>query len=182
MKLFARLRLIALTSLILGSVPAHAETYFGMNIGKSEHKFSSGSDNDTDLAWKLYGGYKVNQTFGVEAGYVAHGTVELDWAEGGLGSKAATLYVAGTATVPLSGQFSLIGKLGLADNRHKWSDPRYSNPTTTNTTAMAGIGLSYAFSPSMSGVVEYEDFGKVFNEHNFEIKARTLSVGLRKSF
>lgn len=185
MTLFARLALVALAGALASTSAAAAplseqgKAYAGFNLGKSEHTFSYGAPDKSDLAWKLYGGYQFTDTFGVEAGYVAHGEVSTGW-EGR--SKASTLYVAGTATVPLSAQFALIGKLGVADNRHKGSYPGWSGPTTVKASPMAGVGVTYAFAPSLTGVVEFEHFGKIYGRDSINAKASTLSVGVRKSF
>lgn len=186
MKTFFNPALLALTAAFAAAVPftAHAENYVGLSVGKSEQKLSAGEFkfDKRDTAWKVYGGHKFNETFGVEAGFVSHGEVRRTIAAGEWNSDASTVYVAATATLPLAGGFSLTGKLGIADNRQKYGSGGWESPTSVTTKAMAGVGASYKFTPTVSGVVEYEHFGKVYNYYGTSIKANTLSLGVRKSF
>ena len=76
----------------------------------------------------------------------------------------------------MGNQFSLFGKLGLANHRTS-----INGSSKTNTQAFAGAGLSYAFTQAVSGVVEYEDFGEVI-DGPITAKPRVVSVGLRVAF
>ena len=182
-----KLKLIIATGAALGlfTTLAHADGgYAGLSIGSAEQKknFEFSSTNisrtkDTTTAFKLLAGYQFNPMFGVEAGWVHHGSSDLPLSGRIASLKPESFYAAGTATVPLGNQFSLFGKLGLANHRTD-----IDGSSKTNTQAFAGVGLSYAFTQTVSGVVEYEDFGKVADEQPITAKSRVVSVGLRVAF
>jgi OOP family OmpA-OmpF porin len=181
-----KLKLIIATGAALGlfTTLAHADGgYAGLSVGSAEQKknvaFSSTNidrTKDSTTAFKLLAGYQYNPTFGVEAGWVHHGSSDV-----ALSGRIATLkpesfFAAGTATVPLGNQFSLFGKLGLAHHR---TDIDGSHQT--NNRGFAGLGLSYAFTQMVSGVVEYEDFGEVL-DGPISAKSRVVSAGVRVAF
>ena len=181
-----------LASAFVFSASAHAAgAYVGANVGSAQHKLSidgeSGKERKT--AVKLYGGYTLNENLGVEAGYVRLGKVSDSETDGfntaSLDYRARALYVAGTATLPLSQEFSVFAKAGITANRGKvtarlngFSD----SMSRSNTTAMFGIGAEYSFAKNMSVVAEYENFGKVIDEKDGNTKAQMVSVGLRYKF
>ena len=171
-------------ALSLFTTLAHADGgYAGLSVGSAEQKnsFEFSSTNidrtkDTTTAFKLLAGYQFNPTFGVEAGWVRHGASDVKLSGMVATVKPESFYAAGTVALPLGNQFALFGKLGLANHRTK-----FSGSTRTNTRAFAGAGLSYAFTQTVAGVVEYEDFGEVL-DGPVTAKSRIVSVGLRVAF
>jgi OOP family OmpA-OmpF porin len=91
--------------------------------------------------------------------------------------KPESFYAAGTATLPLGTQFALFGKLGAA--RNHVDD---LGPAKDDTRVLLGAGLTYMFTSTLSGVVEYEDFGKLVGGVPFTVKSRVFTLGLRASF
>lgn len=162
----------------LSPVLAQAQqSYVGVNVGRSELKTEAApfGNEETDTGYKVYGGYQFNQTFGVEAGHVWLGEVVTPLSGLINTTRARALYAAGTATFPVAPQFALFGKLGISHNRLKSGVDRSDNR------AFAGIGASYAFTPAIAGVIEYEHFGKL-NDDAFRVKANFLSAGIRATF
>lgn len=176
--------IIAAAGLMASSAQAQ-QSYVGVNVGQTEHKLEIdgvGSLKDDDTAFKIYTGYKYDQTFGIEAGYVHHGESEIRG--GGLraAAKPQSIYLAGTATLPLANQFSLFGKLGASYNRVKASATGFGSETESRTSLLAGVGAAYAFTPTVSGVIEYENFGKLADDDGTRLKANTVSIGVRAAF
>lgn len=161
---------------------AQAQSYIGANVGRSEMKANLegvGSFKDTATGLKLYGGYQFNPTFGVEAGYnnLGKGSIFNDTVT----AKPESVYLAGTATFPIDQEFSVFGKLGAARTRTKIRGGGDGFNEFHNT-AVIGLGASYAFTKELSGVVEYENFGKIVKEDGDSLKANLISVGLRYKF
>lgn len=119
---------------------ASAQMYLGAGAGSAK------TDNRED-SWKLYGGYQFNPTWGAEFGYNDLGQY------GGADVEAWTL--AGTGTMPLNQQWSLLGKLGVASNR-----PQYAG-AGDRTDLYVGLGVGYSLSRNLGLRLEYEDFGKL---------------------
>ena len=61
---------------------ANAQWYAGASFGQSKMKDASSqlvgtSFDDTDNAWKVYGGYQFHRNVGVEFGYINLGTFKV---------------------------------------------------------------------------------------------------------
>ena len=183
---------VLLGTVLLLSASAHAAgAYIGANVGSAEHKLSvdgdSGKEHKTGV--KLYGGYALTENFGIEAGYVHLGKVSNSDTDGfnttSLDYRARALYIAGTAAMPLTPEFSVFAKAGVTNNHGKvtarlngFSD----SMSRSNTAAMFGIGAEYGFAKNMSVVAEYENFGKVIDENDGNTMVQMISVGLRYKF
>lgn len=124
------------------AVPAAAEMYIGGGVGKSDTDSSENS-------WKLYGGYQFNPTWGMELGYTDLGKYR--------GAEVESWSLVGTATLPLSGNWSLLGKLGMARNNAEFMGAEQKTST------LAGVGVGYAIDPNLGLRLEYEDYGKLAN-------------------
>jgi OOP family OmpA-OmpF porin len=185
--------LVALVGVAL-AVPFAAQAegaYVGVNVGRAKQKvtFDGESASESKTGYKLYGGYGFTKNFGMEAGYVNFGKFEESFDDGvnsGSASyKPTSLYVAGTASLPLNDQFSLFAKLGMTANRAKVSatlNGVSESQTETNTTALIGVGAAYNISRELSLVAEYENFGNVVKGDSGHVKADMFSVGLRYKF
>jgi OmpA-OmpF porin, OOP family len=181
-----------LASAFVFSASAHAAgAYIGVNVGSAEHKLSidGESNKERKTGVKLYGGYALTENFGIEAGYAHLGKVSDSDTDGfntaSLSYRARALYIAGTATLPLTQEFSVFAKAGVTANNGKVT-ARFNgvsdSMSRSNTTAMFGIGAEYSFAKNMSVVAEYENFGKVIDENEGNTKAQMVSVGLRYKF
>lgn len=161
--------------------------YVGANVGRAEQKFDipSGSSTENTTGYKLYGGYDYTKNFGAEVGYIDFRKVE--GSDGGYGasSKPTAIYAAATGTLPLNAQVSLFGKLGVTYNHTKieaWLPGQFYSTTKNKTTAMIGVGASFALDQKITFVAEYENFGKVAEQNDLSVKADLLSIGVRVKF
>lgn len=170
----------------LSSVAAQAaDSYAGVNVGRTEQKFTvpfAGSLKESDTSAKLYTGLQFDKTFGVEAGFAHHGESSIAGSGLRLTAKPQSLYVAGTAALPIGQQFSLFGKVGVTRNRVKFSATGVPGGKESNTSALVGVGAAYAFTSTISGVVEYENYGKLVDQEGTTLKANMISVGIRSTF
>lgn len=175
-----------LTALIaaaaIAPVAAQADSYVGVNVGRTQQKFNSAvlSAKDNSTAYKVYGGYQFTPYVGIEGGYNDLGTGEVKGIDGGK-AKAKQIYVAATGTIPLGERFALTGKAGVASTRTTLSNVLGSDKYK-HTGLMLGVGATYAITPTALAVVEYEDFGKTAKEDSFTMKAHVLSAGVRFKF
>jgi OOP family OmpA-OmpF porin len=171
---------------------AHAAgAYLGANVGSVEHKFNVNGDSTTEdkTGAKVYAGYGFTDHFGIELGYANLGKVNAALDNGvnsaSLRYEAQVLYLAGTATLPVSAGFSLFAKGGVVANYAKGTvtfNGDTKNGRAGNGTGMFGIGAAYNVSPKLSVVAEYENFGKVLEKNETNTKAQMVSVGLRYTF
>jgi len=205
-----KLLLPLLVACLSFSVPAWSQAYVGGSVGKSDHNQNRGdwsngagftsSYDDSDTAYKVFGGYKFNPNFAVEGGYTDMGDYSARITGGGdVGNakvKTNSLNVFAVGILPMD-QFSLFAKAGVSRNKSKMdfnSTGVAFNATDSgskNKTSFAwGIGASYAINKQLSVRVEYEDFGKAGETNSgFTVagktsnsKPRLLSAGLQYAF
>jgi OmpA-OmpF porin, OOP family len=171
-------RLLLLAACATVALPAAAQVgpYLGGSLGQSTFtKWCDvpGSCDDTDTAWKLFGGYRINRHFGIEATYVEWGEVT---ASAGALEVAASQHSYGLAAVGMLpvGQagLELFGKLGFLltsqETRSTFTVER------DETELHYGLGVKYVFSQNLAARAEWEETEK--------LKVRMLSIGLEYRF
>ena len=156
---------------------ANAQWYAGASLGQSKMKDASSqlvgtSFEDTDTAFKVYGGYQFHRNVGVEFGYINFGTFKGSGSDPTFGTlsdnwKANGINVSAVGTWPLANEFSLLGKLGFT----RWSvDDKFSVGAASGSAKENGIDLSlgigaqYAFAKQWAVRAEYEVFKNVGKE------------------
>ncbi len=164
---------------------AQAQSYVGVNVGRSEQKLSAdgvGSESDNATGFRLSLGSAFTPNFGIEAGFVKQGSIEVDVGGGNIAfSKPKTFYIGGTGTYAVSPVIALTAKLGVAWNR---TDFGYSGTAIMHreTAPLLGVGATYAFTPAIMAVAEYENYGRIFDENGTKIEGSMISVGLRFNY
>lgn len=129
-----------------------------------------------DTAWKLFGGYRLNENFAAEGGYTRIGRFAgtsvisapaAASAPGTWDAYALTAAIVGIA--PIAKQFSAFGKLGLAYSRLSVSVAAPGaggatvlvNPNNSRVQALVGAGLTYDVTKQFSVRTEWERFNNV---------------------
>lgn len=127
--------------------------------------FSSTINEPT--VYKLQVGYKVNKNFAVEGGYLGSNNETYTAQGGSLAAPAnASANITGwnvtaVGILPLSEQFSLLGKLGVANIRESVTlsgagGSRSADGTKTDVTY--GIGAQYDFTKEVFGRLEVDNY------------------------
>ena len=160
--------------------------YGGANIGQSNAKiadqriinglsasgFSTTSinNNDTDIAYKLFGGYQFNPYFSVEGGYFNLGkfgftanTLPAGALNGNIRLQGLSLDAVGT--LPITQRFSAFGRVGVdyaqAQDSFTGSgavNVLNPNPSRLDTNYDFGAGLQYALTESIAMRAEAERY------------------------
>ncbi len=139
---------------------AAAQMYVGAGAGAAK-------TNTHEDSWKLYGGYQFNPTWGAELGYNDLGSYR--------GGDIESWTLAGTGTLPLNAQWSLLAKLGAAFNR-----PTFAG-ASDHTGVLVGLGVGYSINRNLGLRLEYEDFGKLSDSGN-DSRGRNLGLSLKYGF
>lgn len=132
---------VSLAALVaaMGMVSANAADsgwYAGLGLGQSSVDIDGGeldallaadgitsttSVDDSDTAWKIFGGYRMNANFGLEAAYMDYGTISADSivtapSAGTVGIDLDTTawLLDAVGYLPLGSGFEVFGKLGVA--------------------------------------------------------------------
>ena len=141
------------------------------------------SVDDSDSGFKIFGGFQFTKNWGAEVGYVDFGKAGISGSVLGIpftsdvGVTAFTF--AGTGTLPLSENFALLGKVGLANWDAKVNVSTgigAGSASESGTDMFYGIGARYSFNKNLSVQVEFEQF-----ETDADSASMT-SVGLRYKF
>ena len=157
----------------------------------------------------LYGGFRVNRYFALEAGYADLGTITFDkserpcmpppgavcTADGGIRTAGEIVAhgwsLAARATLPIGERFELTGKLGVLRStatlrttetgiRPIFSPPGFFfDRTVTRTSPLFGVGVSYRLSPGLSLTLDWEQSKVGSADTTGEMSLRLLSAGLR---
>lgn len=164
-------------ALFLASSPALAQGFYaGGSIGLSSMEVDVNAFDGTDVGFKVFGGYRFNDYIAVEGFYTDFGEPD----DGPLGIDADAFGIEGVGIIPLSEQFELFGKLGLA----AW-DADFTGPggfSDDGTDLVLGVGVAYKFSPQISARGELEYYDIQADAGPFDVDTYMFSVGLQFNF
>ena len=145
---------------------------------------SSTRNDSKSTGWKLQLGHQYNETFAVEIGYMNLGTARFDNTNNlytSTGDKRADLFNLDlVGKLPLSQQFSLLGRLG----GYRW-ETKSNLPTAAGMTSRSddgfdwkfGAGLQYDFTKSFALRGSYDRFNGIGSSDTAgDSKANLLSV------
>ncbi len=179
--------------------------YMGFNIGKSRvdidnqrinsSLLSQGfvntdtTNDDKDNGWKVFGGYQLNKYFALEGGYFDLGeysfqanTLPVGTYSGNIRIKGINLDAVGI--LPITQKISAFGRLGLNTAKAQTHfagtgavnvlDPDHSK---RDTNYKMGLGLAYAFTPSLALRAEAERY-RIDDTMNNRGDVDLVSLGL----
>lgn len=184
-------RIIAAALVVTGgllaghAVAADQGSYVGFAIGQSKTKIDQGdidsafaslglgastSVDDTDIGFKVYGGYQFNKNFAMEGGYTDFGkfTSHSVITSGGSGTgdgewKGYSIDLSALGILPLSDQFSLFGRGGISlwnlDFSFTAAGPGgvgIASESKSGVSPLLGIGATFNFTPQLALRAEFE--------------------------
>lgn len=163
--------------------------YLGIGLGMSKlgprDEGHNDAHGDRPGAAKLYGGYRITDTWGLEAGWARLGRVhdETTAADGSAvhhNGDASSVYLAGTGRIALGYGFSLTGKAGVSFGHVSVKDPGDSDFTLGGSKAspLLGIGAEYKLNRNVALTFDLDGYGKVSDT----VKAGSATIGVRYSF
>lgn len=155
------------TTALLWSAVSQAEIYAGAGIGRADTDDSAHgvSVNETDSAWKIYGGMMVTDNFGFEAGWTDLG----DASTGAVDTETEAAYMAGVVALPLIENFSVYAKAGIA-----FWDQDINTVNYDGEDLMYGIGAKYKLADQFHVRVEWEQY-----EADLQTSAIVVGGGLQ---
>jgi OmpA-OmpF porin, OOP family len=142
--------------------------YAGARIGQSKVDIDCTGANceDTDTAFGIFGGYKINRNFAVEAGYTDFGKVNatVTVPAATLEVKSNAFDVVGVGAFPINQQFSVYGKLGFYRGEAKASATLgvfSGSQKETNTDLTYGVGVQYNVNPQLGVRGEWQRYSSM---------------------
>jgi OOP family OmpA-OmpF porin len=162
-------------TLALGAAAARADDglYIGGSVARPSWKDSvngiGGSESGTGL--KVYGGWALNPNFALEAGAVQLGKLGNGVDE----AKARGYTLDAVGTLPLSGPWSLLGRVGLGEVK-----TITTLGSDRGTALKTGLGLQYQLNKSVALRGEWERYRlHAFDSHP---DVDQLSLGVKFGF
>lgn len=213
--MFKKTALLAALVLSSGIALAEGNWYIGAGVGHASvdvdevmseldvvRRFATSfhsSKNDSDTSYKLFGGYKYNKNFAVEAGYADFGQFEAR-ASGNTGGTSFSakgmmdsnaFFVDAVGILPLNDSFSVFGKAGLAyaHTKAKYSETvaslAYSESGSDDEfVPKLGIGAEYNITKLVAVRAEYEHYFNVGDKFKTGVESDIggWNIGLKISF
>jgi len=159
-------------------------TYARVEVGRSHFGLSNTpprlESDDHGQAAKIFGGYRFEAGFGIEAGYAALGTFSETITVGSTSvqqeGKGRSVFAAATGRLPVGESFALHGRLGLSSGRVTGTDllPQADHVTGGKTSALIGLGAEYRPRSNIALTLNYDNYGKLSNK----VQASALLFGL----
>ena len=121
--------------------------YIGASVGQSTSDcgdVAPFSCDDSDTAYKIFGGYKFNRNFAVEGGYSPLGEVSVTGFGLNATAEATAWELVGVGALPLGNNFSIYGKLGFYNAEVEVSSNfPGGNGKKTTTDLTYGLGVQF---------------------------------------
>lgn len=154
----------------------------GISLGRAELKAGcppGGHCDDTDQAWRIFGGGRFNDVFGGEIGYVDFG----DYRRGGGDTEAQGLDLTLMAGVPFASNWSVFGKLGTVYSRTEVSGtggPGFRTGKDNGWGPRVGIGLQAGITQNWAVRADLDRYRLQFAGGDEDVD--TLTIGAQYSF
>ncbi len=150
--------------------------------------YSGWPDWSNPSVFRIAGGYHLSPVLAVELGYStfgdSNGTAPSPYPPHPLTPATLSLYsfqVAAVASLPLTRQFDLIGKLGLASNSEQYSDATGGYGNYSQSDLLFGLGAEFHVNPQVSLRALYDSYGK-FDNFDPPVKMTSFSLGMVYNF
>lgn len=158
--------------------------YLGFNFGQSQFNLNNGAGgfafDKRKNSYNIYGGAYFSEYLGAQIGYTDFDRVNR--AGGSTYANGVTLSLVGR--LPVATSFNLLGRLGTTYSRTDVSTSLASGITPGKESSWGtsyGVGAEYLFSPSWSGVLQYDEYRMKFAGTGRE-RVNVTSLGVRYTF
>ena len=180
---------VGLAAAAVFGAPSYAQGmgvgYVGGSLGQSDVKDAcDGLSNcdDSDTAWKVFGGYQFTPSLAVEAGYTDLGEVSAREGGASLRAEATAWEVVGVGSIPVADRFSLYGKAGLyraeIEVRVRIAGLGSDSLDESNNDLTFGFGARYAVSDAVGVRAEWQRYSDVGGGDIEEGDIDVMSVGV----
>lgn len=187
MKKYVAVALLSLSSVAMAEGGPYAGIGFGRtSIDVGDTSGLAVSVDDTDSGFKLYGGYQFTNNIAVEAGYADLGEATIN---GNVGLpftskfEASAIFVDAVGTLPLSNEFALLGRAGLAFTKAELSVGVAGVSVAEkedDVSLKLGLGAQYSFTKNVALRAEWERYfdvgGDTTGEGDIDLAGISLNV------
>jgi hypothetical protein len=157
--------------------------YIGIGYGTAS--IGNVSPSSHPSVFSVTSGYRFNPMLAVEIDWSLFGDFTVGNGVSSASVSASSLQIAAAGTLPVSQDFDLIGKIGLARNmavgRGGVTIPGRSGTTIMQGDIAVGLGAQYHITPKVDLHVLYYNYGKFENTAS-PIKASSVSLGMTYNY
>lgn len=153
---------LAVLGLMAGAAQAEVQPgfYAGAAIGQASIKVDDVGFDESDTAFKVFGGYTFNDYFALEAAYFDGGAPKMSSGGASVDAELTGLMAAAVGRLPLGESFSVFGKLGFTSYDFKVNG-RVDGQTVasfdgSDEEVLYGVGAAMSFAQSFELRAEYE--------------------------
>ncbi|MCH7343507.1 porin family protein [Pelomonas sp. CA6] len=167
----------AIAALSLGSGAAMAADqgfYIGGDLAKARQSVDGGALKRNSDSYGVFGGYRFNSNWAVEAAYTDLGKVQGSAIE----AKTKTYSLDGIARAPLGKDFGLYGRVGVA---HYERDFTGAGDASANGLKL-GVGVDYALTQNLALRTELTRYNNLPTSYGLGKSVDRLGVGLSYQF
>ena len=166
--------------------------YVALDYGPTHHgNIPSGGGDNSDMGYRLAGGYDLNANFALEAAYVDFGNGHAEQCVfiavpcngvDNASTKAHAFGLDAVGKLPLNDAWSLFGRFGLASGHADVNSPGYSKGA--NTTGVDwGFGATYKFTGQWQLRAQWQQFQNIGDTATTgKGNDNLLSIGVAYSF
>jgi OOP family OmpA-OmpF porin len=144
------------------ALPAWSQGYAGAGFGQASVDLGpcdldiTCEDDDTDTAFKIFGGYQVNPNLAIEVAYLDLGEAKANGTDTVLGDTTLTIAISGfnlaaVGSIPVAERFELLGKAGF----FIWDLDARVTSSTLGSGSLSESGTAFMF--GLGGLVKAND-------------------------
>lgn len=165
----------ALVSASAMALPAAAQMtmnspYVGASIGRADYRTA----DQTDTAWRLFGGYQFHRNFAAELGLHHLGEVTQNF-----GTRDAMLWeLVGVGSFPVANALSVYGKLGGYYGKSEFRSSVAPSGDDTNGGLTYGFGAQYDLARQVAVRLEWQRYDQVGGSRAGETDIDVLNLGV----
>ena len=184
---------VAMASAMALSAPASAgffdftlAPFIGASVGQATTgSCITGTCDDSDIAYKIYGGLEVNEYISMEVGYADLGTVDYSTPTGSRETSGMLIQLVGTYA--LNPKFTLLARGGMnilnTELNGAIANTAINNAGDTDVSWSLGLGAQYNFTKSVGLRMEWERYFDVGDRNDTgEADIDLISAGLVYKF
>jgi len=131
---------------------AQSPWYAGVHVGQSDID----ELDEKDTAFRILGGYQINQNFAAELAYTDFGKVTI----APFSLKANAIELVGVGSWPVADRFSIYGKLGMFRGEGKLTGGGL-NEKEDSIEVTYGFGARYDVTPTVGARLEWQNYTDV---------------------
>lgn len=176
---------VAAPTLVVAQQPQDRGGYLGLSLGRADYKNTcSGiavACDDSDSAWRFFGGYQFSRGLALELGYANLGAVSASGAGVEARAEVRAWDLVGVGSFHFTPQFALFGKLGIyrSDVDSRGTVGSFTgNGSEKNTGFTYGAGVQYNFTRNLGLRAEWQAYDNVGGARTGEDDISAFSVGV----